>query len=104
MVMRGRCVSSWASPPAVPRTSLLDWSVRSLPSFGASRSSSKTVRVPAARSLPPWLRRRRPDVKERMYAISFDPAPTSPEEYDQILRKQLEMFCRVAKEIGMIPK
>lgn len=45
-----------------------------------------------------------PDVKERMYAISFDPAPTTPEEYDRIIRQQLEMFGRVAKEIGMIPK
>jgi tripartite-type tricarboxylate transporter receptor subunit TctC len=45
-----------------------------------------------------------PDVKERMYSISFDPAPTTPEEYDKIIRQQLEMFGRVAKEIGMIPK
>jgi tripartite-type tricarboxylate transporter receptor subunit TctC len=44
------------------------------------------------------------DVKERMYAISFDPAPTTPEEYDQILRKQLETFGRVAKAIGLISK
>jgi tripartite-type tricarboxylate transporter receptor subunit TctC len=45
-----------------------------------------------------------PDVKERMYAISFDPAPTTPEEYDQIIRQQLEMFGRVAKAVGLIPK
>jgi tripartite-type tricarboxylate transporter receptor subunit TctC len=45
-----------------------------------------------------------PDVKERMYAISFDPAPTTPEEYDKIVRQQLETFSRVAKAIGMIPK
>jgi tripartite-type tricarboxylate transporter receptor subunit TctC len=45
-----------------------------------------------------------PEVKTFMHSISFDPAPTTPEEYDQIIRKQLEMFSRVAKEIGMIPK
>lgn len=44
------------------------------------------------------------DVKERMYAISFDPAPTTPEEYDRIVRKQLETFGRVAKAVGLIPK
>ena len=44
------------------------------------------------------------DVKERMYAISFDPAPTTPEEYDQIVRKQLETFGRVAKAVGLISK
>lgn len=44
------------------------------------------------------------DVKKRMYAISFDPAPTTPEEYDRIVRKQLETFGRVAKAVGLIPK
>jgi tripartite-type tricarboxylate transporter receptor subunit TctC len=45
-----------------------------------------------------------PDVKERMYAISFDPAPTSPEEYDKIVRRQIELFGNIAKTIGLIPK
>jgi tripartite-type tricarboxylate transporter receptor subunit TctC len=45
-----------------------------------------------------------PDVKERMYAISFELAPTTPEEYDQMIRKQLEMFNGVAKAVGLLPK
>ncbi|HZM44816.1 MAG TPA: tripartite tricarboxylate transporter substrate binding protein [Burkholderiales bacterium] len=45
-----------------------------------------------------------PDVKERMYAMSFDPAPTTPEEYDEIIRKQFETFARVAKAVGLFPK
>ena len=45
-----------------------------------------------------------PDVKERMHAISFDPAPTAPEEYDAIVRKQLEVFTKVAKAAGLIAK
>ena len=45
-----------------------------------------------------------PDVKERMYAMSFDIAHTTPEEYDQIVRKQIETFTRVAKAVGLIPK
>jgi tripartite-type tricarboxylate transporter receptor subunit TctC len=45
-----------------------------------------------------------PDVKERFFAISFDPAPTTPEEYDQIIRKYLETFDRVARNIGLIAK
>ena len=44
------------------------------------------------------------DVKERMYAMSFDIAHTTPEEYDQIVRKQIEIFTRVAKAIGLIPR
>jgi tripartite-type tricarboxylate transporter receptor subunit TctC len=45
-----------------------------------------------------------PDVRERMYAISFDPAPTTPEEYDRIIRKQIEIFTKVAKAAGLAPK
>jgi tripartite-type tricarboxylate transporter receptor subunit TctC len=45
-----------------------------------------------------------PEVKERMYAISFDPSPTTPEEYDREVRRQIEVFTMVAKAIGMIPK
>ncbi|HEV7799864.1 MAG TPA: tripartite tricarboxylate transporter substrate binding protein [Burkholderiales bacterium] len=45
-----------------------------------------------------------PEVKERMQAIAFEPAPTAPEEYDRIIRNQMEIFTRVAKAAGLIPK
>jgi tripartite-type tricarboxylate transporter receptor subunit TctC len=45
-----------------------------------------------------------PDVKERMQAIGFEPAPTTPEEYDRIIRNQLQIFTKVAKVAGLIPK
>lgn len=45
-----------------------------------------------------------PDVKERMAAISFDLAPSTPEEYDQAIRKQIQVFTEVAKAAGLIPK
>jgi hypothetical protein len=45
-----------------------------------------------------------PDVKERMQAISFDLAPSTPEEYDRIVRNQLEIFTKVAKAAGLIAK
>jgi tripartite-type tricarboxylate transporter receptor subunit TctC len=44
------------------------------------------------------------DVKERMYAMSFDPAPTTPEEYDREVRRQIEVFTSVAKTIGLLPR
>jgi tripartite-type tricarboxylate transporter receptor subunit TctC len=43
-----------------------------------------------------------PEVKERMQAIAFEPAPTTPEEYDQIIRSQIEIFTKVAKAAGLI--
>jgi tripartite-type tricarboxylate transporter receptor subunit TctC len=45
-----------------------------------------------------------PDVKERMAAISFDLAPSTPEEYDAAIRKQLQVFTEVAKAAGLIAK
>ena len=45
-----------------------------------------------------------PDVKERMAAISFDIAPTTPEEYDKAVRRQIEIFGQVAKAAGLIAK
>jgi tripartite-type tricarboxylate transporter receptor subunit TctC len=45
-----------------------------------------------------------PDVKERMAAISFDLAPTTPEEYDKAVRKQIEVFTQVAKAAGLVAK
>lgn len=45
-----------------------------------------------------------PDVKERMQAIAFELAPTTPEEYDQIIRNQIEIFTKVAKAAGLIAK
>lgn len=45
-----------------------------------------------------------PDVKERMQAIAFEIAHTTPEEYDQIIRKQIEIFTKVAKSAGLIAK
>ena len=37
-------------------------------------------------------------------AISFDIAPSTPEEYDQQIRNQIEVFTKVAKAAGMIAK
>jgi tripartite-type tricarboxylate transporter receptor subunit TctC len=43
-----------------------------------------------------------PDVKERLHAMSFDPSPTTPEEYDSQVRRQIEVFTQVAKALGLI--
>ncbi|HEX2828255.1 MAG TPA: tripartite tricarboxylate transporter substrate-binding protein [Burkholderiales bacterium] len=43
-----------------------------------------------------------PDVKERLLAMSFDASPTTPEEYDREVRRQVEVFTKVAKALGLI--
>ena len=42
-----------------------------------------------------------PDVKERMQNIGFAPAPTTPEEYDALVVKQIATFTEVAKAVGL---
>ena len=43
-----------------------------------------------------------PDIKERLYAMSFDPSPSTPAEYDREVRRQIEVFTKVAKAVGLI--
>jgi tripartite-type tricarboxylate transporter receptor subunit TctC len=42
-----------------------------------------------------------PDVKKQMEAIDFVPAPTTPEEFDKILRGMLVTFEEVARAAGL---
>jgi len=45
-----------------------------------------------------------PEVKQQMESMSFEPAPSTPEEYDRILRGLIQTFGRVAKQAGLAPK
>ena len=45
-----------------------------------------------------------PDVKERLQALGFYIEPTTPEEYDRILRRQIEALSKVARDVGLRPK
>jgi len=45
-----------------------------------------------------------PDIKERLQAIGYIPAPTSPEELDKILREQIETISRVSRDLGLRPR
>ena len=42
-----------------------------------------------------------PDIKKQMEAIDFIPAPTTPEEFDKILRAMLVTFDEVARVAGL---
>lgn len=42
-----------------------------------------------------------PDVKKHMELINFIPGPTSPQEFDKIIRNQMVTFERVAREAGL---
>jgi tripartite-type tricarboxylate transporter receptor subunit TctC len=44
-----------------------------------------------------------PDVKQRLDAGGFHPQPGTPEEYDQIMRSQIETLTKLVKEVGLRP-
>ena len=45
-----------------------------------------------------------PDIKERLQSISYISAPSTPEEYNKILREQLETVSKVVRDAGLRPK
>jgi tripartite-type tricarboxylate transporter receptor subunit TctC len=45
-----------------------------------------------------------PDVKERLQGMGYVAAPTTPEEFDNILRGQIETLSKVVKDAGLRPK
>jgi len=42
-----------------------------------------------------------PEVKQQMLAISFEPAPSAPAEYDQIIRNMIGIFSKVVVAAGL---
>jgi len=42
-----------------------------------------------------------PDVKQQMLAISFEPAPSTPEEFDRIVRSMIGIFSKVVVAAGL---
>ena len=42
-----------------------------------------------------------PEVKQQMLAMNFEPAPTSPEEFDRILRSMIDTFSKIVRAAGM---
>ena len=45
-----------------------------------------------------------PDMKERLQGMGYFPAPSTPEEFDTILRAQIETLSKVVKDAGLRPK
>lgn len=45
-----------------------------------------------------------PDIKERLQAIGLTPAPSTPEEYDKILREQIAALSKLVRDAGLRAK
>ena len=79
---------------------------------GYSRDGSHSLLAPAGTPRPilhqisTEIRRifELPDIRERLQNFDFVPAPTTPEEHDQILRADIETFTKLVKQAGLRPK
>jgi len=45
-----------------------------------------------------------PEVRKQMDAITFEPGPTTPEEYDRIIRDMIRTMSKVIVAAGLRPK
>jgi tripartite-type tricarboxylate transporter receptor subunit TctC len=45
-----------------------------------------------------------PEIKQMMVAMTFEPGPTTPEEYDRIIRNMIGVFSKVVVAAGLRPK
>ena len=45
-----------------------------------------------------------PDMKERLQGMGYFPAPSTPEDFDAILRAQIETLSKVVRDAGLRPK
>ncbi len=45
-----------------------------------------------------------PDVKEKLEAVGFNIAPTTPEEHDRNLRNDIGVYSKIVKEAGLRPQ
>ena len=45
-----------------------------------------------------------PDIKERFQSIGFVAAPSTPEEYDRIVRAQIQTLSKLTSDAGLRPK
>jgi tripartite-type tricarboxylate transporter receptor subunit TctC len=45
-----------------------------------------------------------PEVKQQMVAMTFEPGPTTPEEYDRMLRGMIQIFGKIVVAAGLRPK
>lgn len=45
-----------------------------------------------------------PEIREKMAAIGYQAEASTPEETDKIIRAQLDVFARVVREAGLLPK
>ena len=42
-----------------------------------------------------------PDIQSQMYAMAFAAAPTTPEEFDRIVRRDIETYSKLVRVAGL---
>jgi tripartite-type tricarboxylate transporter receptor subunit TctC len=82
----------------LPEFKRLESSYGLLAPAGTPRSTLNQISKEVARILD------LPDVRERLQAVGFHIEPSTPEEFDRILRRQIESLSRIAWDSGLRTK
>ena len=65
----------------------------------APRGTPRPIREKIAKDVARVLEM--PEVRQQMTAMAFEPGPTTPEEYDKLVRGMIEMFGKIAVNAGL---
>jgi tripartite-type tricarboxylate transporter receptor subunit TctC len=65
----------------------------------APAGTPRTIRAKIAKDVAAVLEL--PEVKQQMTAMAFEPGPTTPEEYDKLIRDMIQMFGKIAVNAGL---
>lgn len=89
--------------PAVPEMSeaVTGWSRNGTHAIYAPARTPLAIRQQVSREVARILNL--PDIREKLDAVSFSIAPTSPEEHERNLRNDIAVFAKVGRESGLKP-
>jgi tripartite-type tricarboxylate transporter receptor subunit TctC len=87
--------------PAAPEV-LPGWGRDGAQAWLAPAGTPRAIRQQISRELARVLSV--PETRERLQNLAFHVSPTTPEEHEKNLRKDLEVFSRIVTEVGLKPR
>ena len=99
-----------AAPQRAPALPDVPSATEAMPGWGRDGSQAWFAPAGTPRAIRQQISREiarqitRPEVRERLFNLAFQIAPTTPEEHEASLRADLEAFTRIVRETGLKPK
>ncbi|MCC7485934.1 MAG: tripartite tricarboxylate transporter substrate binding protein [Burkholderiales bacterium] len=88
--------------PTIAETAVPDYKYESWFGLMAPAGTPRDIRVKVSRDVAAALQME--DVKERLSRFGSFPAPTTPEQFDEIIRNDTERYAKVLRDAGVAAK